>query len=255
MAKFKVKEKYNLFDRTLRGICRKVKEKPTIINLNEGELIKKSILIGNHSGASGPFTYKVFFEHKMMTWGAHQMLEGYKSRWNYLYHVFYQQKLHFSKGKAWWSATSFGLVSRILYKSGGILPVYYDMRIKKTFKYSFECFDKDMSVLIFPENSDEGYDDIIEKDFHNGYLQLSLLYFRKHKEDLPIYTMSYSKKYKTLVIGKPMYLQEILKTHTMEEANKMFREYMNELHTEYILKPNQAKEEAEGKETSVETNA
>ena len=231
--KFKVKPKYGLTYRFLRMILRIVKRKPKFINLNEGEktgkdLPKKCIIIGNHSGASGPINYRAFLKNRYMNWGAHEMCEGFISRKRYLYHVFYRQKLGYSKFRAFIMSYVFGWVSRWIYDLAGVIPTYQGPKLRKTFKYSLECLQKNISVMIFPEDSNDGYKEHIER-LWPGFLHLAKMYFTRYNEDLPIYTLYYSKEPKVITIGKPMYLQELLKEHTQEEILKIFLDYMNSL--------------------------
>ncbi|MCL2675776.1 MAG: hypothetical protein FWE84_04220 [Firmicutes bacterium] len=234
--KFKVKQRENFTDKILRAIGALFKRSPKFTDLNEEAIEKKSILIGNHYGAGGPYTYRTHMKHRFMTWGAHQMCEGFKSRWRYLYHVFYRQKKGYRKFPAWIMASLFSLASRWVYGFAGVIPIYYDLNIAHTFKYSFECLSKDVSVFVFPENSNEGYKEIIE-EFYPGFLKLAQLYYNKFKVDLPIYTLFFSARHKRVIVGKPMYLQELKKELSSEqEILDCFRNYMNSLYIDIIIK-------------------
>jgi len=249
MRKFKIKEKEHIGDYILRGLARIFKRKPKFINLNEGmapdgrDLPKKCLLIGNHNGAGGPFSFRTFMWRKRyMSWSAHQMCGTYKERRDYLYNIFYTQKLGWKKPKAKFMSWFFGFFSSMLYAHAGNIPTYTDQRLIQTFKISIECLEKDVSVFIFPEDSTDGYKEQIER-FWGGFLRFSQTYFRQKNIDLPIYTCFYAKKPKTIVIGKPMYLQELLKENTLDEALEIFRNYMNSL-LEHTITP---KKEKKGK--------
>ena len=231
--KFKVKTKDNFLDKFLYGLLRIFKRKPEFINLNEGaengkDLPQKCLMIGNHNGAGGPFTFRVFLKHRLMSWGAHQMCEGFTSRRRYLYYTFYRQKLGWNRVKAFIMSYVFGVLSRPAYSYAGIIPTYFDSRLFHTYKYSMECLEKGISVFVFPEDATDGYKEYIER-FWPGFLHFAKLYYKRTGVDLPIYTLFYSKKPKTIVIGKPMYYQELLKEHTDEEILEIFRNYMNSL--------------------------
>ena len=228
MRKFKVKTKESLFDKVFGALARLIKRRPQFINLNAAHIEKKSIIIGNHNGAGGPYHYRAFMNHRFMTWGAHPMCEGYISRWKYLYHIFYRQKLHYSKFKSFIIATFFGMISGVVYRYAGVMPVYFGRRIITTCRYSFECIEKDVSIFIFPESSTDGYHEKPES-FHPGFLTFSKLYYNKKGIDLPVYTLFYKKKPKQTITGKPMYINELLKTHSEEEVLELFRNYMNSL--------------------------
>ena len=175
-----------------------------------------------------------------MIWGAHPMCEGYHSRRKYLYHIFYRQKLGYSKLKAFLLSVSFGLISKFTYNYAGIIPVYYDLRVGLTYRYSIECLNKGVSTLIFPENSNGGYKEKIE-EFYSGFIHLAKMYYNRYNVDLPIYSMYYNKKPKTIVIGKPMYLQELLKEHDEKEVLEIFRNYLNSLRDEVPEKTKKSK--------------
>lgn len=230
---FKVKTKDNCIDCFLRKAGLFFKKPAEIVNLNDHDLETKCIMIGNHSGAGGPYTYRQSFSKKFMTWGAHQMCEGYRSRWKYLYYTFYQNKLHWGKIKSFIVATLFSVIAPIVYGYAGIIPIYYDNKIVSTLKYSLKCLDEDVSVFIFPEDSNDGYKEVIEK-FYAGFLMVSKLYYKRYKVDLPIYTTYYSRKYRKIIIGKPMYFQEMLKTMDEEEILETFRNYLNSLYYDYF---------------------
>ncbi len=235
---FRIKKKENALSRFLNWAIRLFKKRPHFINLSGEELSgdKKAIYIGNHSGASGPMTYRAFVTPMpVMTWGAHPMCEGYRQRRRYLIDIFYGQKLGMGKTAAWWAGTSFAIVSGLIYGAAGIIPVYYDGRVKHTFEYSLDCLDQGVSVLIFPENSDKGYMQYMEEDFHPGYISLSRMHTRKTGEELPVQTLYYSKKKNVVVIGKPFYISELQKTMDKRAINEFFKSYMNELYTEYVV--------------------
>ena len=54
---------------------------------------EKAIVVSNHSAKMGPFVLELFYPKFNVTWGAHQMLGNYKSRFLYLRNVLYMQKL------------------------------------------------------------------------------------------------------------------------------------------------------------------
>lgn len=240
MAKFILKKQKTNWDNfvlhLLRTLHISLSNYAVMINLNESWEGKK-IMIGNHSGAKGASIYKLSSpdDHYFMSWGAHQMIENYRSRWNYLYHIFYRQKLGYTKRKAFFAATAFGLVSKIIYRIAGILPIYYDFRFKSTIEHSFECFDNNVDILIFPEDSSKGYFDDLT-GLAPGFLTLSKLYYKKYGVDLPIYPMNFNRHYMKIVIGKPFYLQEMLKEHTQDEILDIFLKQINGLNHKYIIR-------------------
>ena len=232
MAKeFKVKKKLNFTDKLLLRVVLLIKRRPKVVNLNSEGLPTRCILIGNHNKTGGPVNYSLCMAGKLMPWAAHQMTEGYRSRWRYAYHIFYRKKIKYGKLKSFILATLLAFFAPFAYNAVGIIPVYYDFRIFSTFKNSIKCLENDVPVFIFPENSDDGYKDYID-ELHPGFLQLSKIYFDKHGVDLPIYTLHYNHKSKEIIIGKPMYYRKLTKEHSDNDIMKIFAGYMNSLITQ-----------------------
>ena len=232
---YRVKTKDSLFDKLLSKAVRLFKKETQIINLSGEELPDRFIMLGNHSAASGPMSYRMFLPKRIMTWAAYPMCEGYVSRWKYLYDVFYGQKLHMKNPGRFFAATGFGIVSRIIYMAGGVIPVYNDMRMKTTIEHSMECLNKNVGVLVFPEDSSEGYHEKLTRIF-GGFQVLAREYKRKNGEDIPIYTVYYSKKLNKMVIGKPYFYSELKKTMTDADMLEYLRDDINGLFEKYLEK-------------------
>jgi len=197
---------HGIFTMTIKAMMRLVKKRPKIINKNE-TLPNQAIFVCNHSGASGPFSLSLYFPKLFVPWGAHPMTEGYRSRWKYLYHTFYQQKLKFGKIRSFLISTLFALVSKMLYNGMHVIPTYPDIRVRHTIDFSIRHLNIGNPVLIFPEDSSDGYHDIL-KSYNSGFVYLSTSYFKTYGIDLPVYPIYYHQKRNVLFIEKPHYLQE-----------------------------------------------
>lgn len=215
-------------------ILRIFKKKPVIVG--NIDLPNLAIYVSNHSGAAGPFTLSLYFPKLFVPWGAHPMTEGYPSRWKYLYHVFYRRKLKYGKCSAFLLATLFGLISKRLYVGMHVIPTYEDIRIRKTMEESFAHLVAGNSVLVFPEDSSEGYAEIIEK-YQAGFVILAKSYLAKMKVDLPIIPVYLSKQKNIILIGNPEKVGPMLeKGMTREAIAEHFRERTNALVNEYRAK-------------------
>lgn len=214
--KYQVKYKRGAIFNAFKNLLKGFKKKPQIVYLGEGEVEDQAIFIANHSAANGPLTYELFFPKYFIPWGTHEMCGNYKMRWNYLYHIFYRQKLKYSRTKSFLLATSFGLISKFLYNSTGLIGTYKDTRLASTFKKSFQVLDQKLGLLIFPEDSSNGY---FEKptQYFKGFLSLSKLYFKKNQVDLPIYNVYFSKAKNKLVIDKPIRINQLLMQGASED--------------------------------------
>jgi hypothetical protein len=228
VKKIRIVKKLGFWGRLLRWIVRHVKSHPRVIYLTGEPLPTRCIMIGNHNGAGGPVSFRTFLKENYMTWGAHQMTEGFFSRRRYLSRIFYRQKLGYGPIKSFLFAFGLGIFAPLPYTAAGTIPIYYDSRLRHTIKWSIEAIENDVPILAFPEDSEEGYKEII-KSLYPGFLLVAKMYYKKHGVDLPIYTLRYERKPKCITIGKPMYYQELAKDHTEEEILQIFTDYMNSL--------------------------
>ena len=78
-----------------------------------------------------------------------------------------------------------------------VIPTYTDLRLMKTLKISADTLNSNEAVLIFPENSDNGYFDVLS-EFNAGFVALSMFY---HKSIIMIYLYInyFSSKYKNVI--------------------------------------------------------
>ncbi|MEG1548184.1 MAG: hypothetical protein RR232_00245 [Clostridia bacterium] len=231
----KVKIKHPVFD-SIKAIFKLFKKRPDIIDLNSAP-VSSGIFIANHSAAGGPFTYELYFPRSIVPWGTHEMCGNYMERWHYLYDVFYRQKLGFGKIKAFVIATSFALVSKMLYDGAELIPTYRDLRFKTTIKRSIEALSAGKSVLIFPENSIDGYHEVLT-ELHSGFLTLAKRFFEQTGTDVPIYPVYFSNKRNRMIIDRPFFLGALMCEHgsgDRRHITELLRDRMNELNRRYVL--------------------
>ncbi len=220
----------------LKGFLSFFRKKVVVETLSDEPLGEKAIYLSNHAGANGPMTYEIYFPKRLTCWGAHEMCEGIKSRWNYLYHVFYRQKLHWGKFKSFIVATVFCPFSRLLYSGVGLIPTYHDTRFLTSLKMSRRALDENSSILIFPENSEEGYKNPPDS-FHNGFMALHKVYKRHSGENLPVYVCYFGAKQHRIVVSKPIDVEELFRNGlTEDEIVNLMLQTMQTLYREHIAK-------------------
>lgn len=218
----------------IKGILRLIFRKPKqIINLNE-TFDEHSVILSNHSAKWGPIYLEMFFPYKHALWGAHEMLENYKSRFKYLRDIYYMKKRGYSKFRATIGAGFEAIFSIFFYRGMRILPTYQDMRMINTINDTIKIIDSGLPMVIFPENSDKGYKEQIES-CHQGCYMFAERYYRIKKVDVPLYPVYVHVKRKIIVIGKPMYLQELKEQGlNKEQIIEYYRQQINNLFIKYI---------------------
>ena len=180
--------------------------KPKIINL-AGKLENRAIYVANHSAMFGPLVYNLHLPASIAQWGAYPMLGNYKARYHYLRDVYFIQKRHKSKFSATILAFIEAFLSPFFYKGMRVLPSYNDTRFITTIRKSMQMLENDISVIIYPEDSNEGYHEVLT-GFFAGFVELARYYLHKFREDIPIYPVYYHAKKKVMVIGEPQYISD-----------------------------------------------
>ncbi len=219
----------------VRKILKLFFRKPEIVNYNES-LEDKAIFLSTHCAKLGPSYLDLYFPKKHAIWGAHEMLGTYKERYKYLRNVYYIQKMKKSKFRATISAAFEAIFNIFFYKGMHVLPTYPDIRLTKTIKASCNVLDNNLPIMIFPENSNDGYFDVLNELFP-GFILLSDAYYKKNKIDLPVYPVYLHYKQRKLFIDKPLYIQK-LKEEGLDNSAicEMFKEKINHFFYEYIKK-------------------
>lgn len=198
------------------------------------ELPDKAIIVSIHAAKKGPTTISVNYPKFHAMWGHHGMLGGYIERYKYLRNVLYIQKMHKNKIIASLKATYEAAFSILIYKGMNVIGTYTDMQFLSTVRKSMAVLDDNASVVIFPEDSSEGYFDEIRHSFP-GFVMLSATYYQKNGEDVPIIPAYISNKHRRFILGEPKYVREMERSgmtkqeiadNLGEEINKLYREYI-----------------------------
>ena len=241
---FKVPGKFQPFYTCFKPIMRLIFKKPEIINL-AGDIPDKAIVIANHSNKSGPPALDLYYPKRTCKWGAYQMFGNYKSRYNYLRNILYIQKCKASPRKATLVSPILAVLNPMIYKGMRMMPSYPDARLMQTIKNSSKVLDANMSVMIYPEDSNDGYKDVLTGLFP-GFVMLAEKYYRTTGEDAPIIPVYYCIKKRIMIIDKPVYMQEYVKQGLDRyQIAEEFKVKLNDLYFKYVenYDPKKAKKE------------
>ena len=117
-----------------------------------------------------------------------------------------------------------------------IIPSFPDNRFKKTLRYTEQVLNEDTPIIIYPENSNEGYKEVLT-EFFPGFVMIAENYYRKTGIDIPVYPTYYSLKKRIMVINKPLYVQDLIKQGlNREQIAEKFRLEVNQLYYDYVEK-------------------
>ena len=196
---------------------------------------EKCIIVANHNNKKGPLIYELNLPIFHVTWGAYQMLGSYKDRYLYLRNVLYIQKNGVGKIRATIKASFEALFSIFFYKGIKVLPSFPDARLRRTLQYSIDVLDSNSSLLIFPEDSGKGYFDEMVK-FFPGFVMLAEQYYKRSGEDLPVFPLYWGRKKNKIVVGKPLYVNQLAKEgFDRYQIAEKFKEEINTLYRDHFM--------------------
>lgn len=226
---YKTPQKKQPFFSFVKNVMRLFYKRPRVTSLS-GDIPDRAIFVSNHCNKRGPVVLTLYMPKAFCPWGAHEMLGGYMSRLRYLRDVYYVQKRGYRRFPATVCATFEAFFSIWFYRGMHFISSYSDTRLYETIKESMAAIDHDFPVLVFPENSSEGYKEILT-EFFPGFVMLALHYYRKHGVDLPVYPVYYHDKTQNIMIGEPSYVQDYVKAGFDKKAiAEEFRKKVNALH-------------------------
>ena len=203
------------------------KKKSLFVDLGDGDQTA-GVMLCNHVSTKAPLSVELFLDRPTRMWGASEMNRGVIETYKYQTRVYYHEK----KGWPLFAARLFCLLASpltsIFYKGINLIETYRDVRAFKTINESVETLKKDINVVIFPEDSTNGYLDELE-GFHDGFLLL-LEHCYKKGMDVPVYLTYYCKQNGIHIIDKSVMYSELIKNgETREQVSKRLLDRTNEL--------------------------
>lgn len=218
------------FFRFIKSILRLFIKPPKIHNRNDS-LAEGAIFICNHVGSTVPLKLELYLRQPFKFWGTYEMTISSNARYDYLANNYFHKKKHNPKAVAHLKAFFANPFVGMFYKGMQLIPTYQDGRLLKTIKYSMNYLNANKSLVIFPENSSDGYHEVLT-EYHAGFLFLAKHFYQKTKRNIPIYNMYYRKKDNTLVIDKVYTIEDLLSdSRDIREIAADFKNRANELST------------------------
>lgn len=185
------------------------------------------IIISNHIGASGPAQFGFYYPYQHKIWANGLFFVNLKTTFENLYY-FFRVKKKKSKVASFLIALIGAPWFHLDIKISQVIPVYEDARFYITINQSIEEIESGGAVILFPEESMEGYQDEM-KVLRPGFIYL--LEFLKQKGlDTPVIPTFINKKKKIINVGDKIFLKDLKeKNMSQEEMLNYFADRMNEL--------------------------
>ena len=200
-------KKRKLYFRILKRLMRLKYKKPNFVFLGE-PFENGAVILSNHEGTDAPMALELYYDAQMRMWGAHEMNSGLIKLYKYQTKVYYHQKKHWNLTLARLFCIIASPLTNMFYKGFDLISTYRDVRLLKTIKESVSSIKEGDNVVIFPEDSTNGYLSELE-GFHAGFVLLAEKCLQQGI-DLPIFVAYYRKSDNTYIFDKPVYYSELL---------------------------------------------
>lgn len=148
------------------------------------------VFVCNHNEVYGPIAANAFLPFNVAPWTNHIMTEPKEAK-----RAAYDE-LVLLKWPKWLAKPCAALFTKIvvpLIDLRGCIPIYYDIRVSRTFKLSVAAMQEGRSLLIFPENPERtGWEHYRKDDvamFSDGFAAVAYLYYKKTGKRLRFYAM------------------------------------------------------------------
>ena len=207
MAKTKKKAKRKLYFRILKKIMKVRYKEPRFVYLGE-RFDKGALILSNHEGTDSPMSLEIYCDKHIRMWGSYEMNSGLAKLYKYQTEVYYHEKKHWNIHLARLFCILASPLTMLFYSGFDLISTYKDIRFTKTIRESIRALNSGDNIVVFPEDSTNGYLAELE-GFHMGFVLLADICLRRGM-DIPIY-VSYFKKGdpKRLIVGQMISLKEL----------------------------------------------
>ena len=222
------KGKRKWYFKALKKVMKIRYKKPQFIYLDGKEIQQGSIILSNHEGTDAPMAFEIYHNSNFRMWGAHEMNSSLVKLYKYQTRVYYHEKKHWNIHAARAFCLLASPLTNLFYSGLNLISTYKDSRFVKTIKESYASLKNEENIIIYPEDSTNGYLAELE-GFHAGFAMLCE-YCKRKGYDVPIYVTYFKKEENVYIIDKPVMYSEISKdAESKEEIAKKLCDRCNEL--------------------------
>lgn len=202
--------------------------KPKVKYLGEEFPNEPILLLANHVGKKTPVKIELYYPRDFRMWGTHEMTEGLKAVHRYLTVTYYHQKKHLPKWFAWIVGTLASPFANMFYKGMRLIPTYTDYRFVTSIKRSIRTIEKGKDIVIYPEDSTNGYKEQLTY-LHPGFASLLEMVYQRGK-DLPVYVAYLNKRKNLFIVSERMHYSKLKEQYgDFESIAEAMRQLINSL--------------------------
>ena len=194
--------------RFMKKLMRSRYKEPRFIFLGE-EFNDGSLILSNHEGTDSPMSLEMYLDKPFRLWGTYEMNSGLVKMYKYQTRVYYHEKKHWNLFLARLFCLLASPLTNLFYKGLNLISTYQDGRFMKTMKESLSAVQEGNSIVVFPEDSTNGYLPELE-GFFAGFAVFAE-YCLKKGADIPIVVSYFKKQERIYIFDKPVNYSTLLK--------------------------------------------
>ena len=208
------KQNRKLWYRGIKTVMKIRYKRPQFVFLGE-KPTNGAIILSNHEGTDAPMSLEIYCDFPVRFWGAHEMNSSLKKLYAYQTKVYYHEKKHWNLFLARLFCLIASPLTLLFYKGLKLISTYKDARLKNTLTQSFNAISQGENIVIFPENSEDGYLPEL-KGFFAGFVLLAN-YCEKQGINVPIFVSYYKKKENKYIFDSPIMFDKIKEEYKTKE--------------------------------------
>ncbi len=213
--------------RLMKKLMLKRYKKPEFRYLGR-EITNGAIILSNHEGTDAPMSLELYLDKPIRMWGAGEMNSGVVELYKYQTQVYYHEKKHWNIHLARLFCLIASPITNLFYKGLDLISTWHDVRFVKTLRESVKAIQDGDNIVIYPEDSTNGYLPELE-GFHAGFVSLCDTLLRRGI-DVEIFVTYFKKDDLVYIIDAPVRYSEIkASVTTREEVAKILLDRCNAL--------------------------
>lgn len=179
------------------------------------EIGEGALIICNHEGTESPMSFELYSNKPLRFWGTAEMNSGLVKMYKYQTRVYYHEKKHWNLHLARLFCLLASPLTYLYYKGLSLVSVYKDTRLTKTLRESMQVMKNGESIVVFPEDSQNGYLPELE-GFFGGFATYAEFCLKKGM-NVPIFVSYFKKDERVMVVDKPVYYADLKEKYASRE--------------------------------------
>lgn len=185
----------------IKGMVKLFVKKPDIYCAEDLNNIRSSIFVSNHVGFFGPLIINLYVDMKLTPWVIHDIADKRLCK-KYINSDFTETQLKLRPPISYIISLIISPICVSIMKYLNAIPVYKGSpKVFETIEMTLDGLKKGHNILIFPEDRNKKYNDIID-EFDIGFINVAKMYYKRYGELISFYPVCVNKNQNRISIGR-----------------------------------------------------